>query len=110
MAEEVETSARTFTKLYFPDKNGIRWYDELSFLEASKGIRDPRLDEAVPPEEASFVFNLYWHRFRTTGLSYTEIKAYQEISGIVLEQWDIELLFLIHNTAEKTLSEMYKQT
>ena len=66
------------------------------------------LDKGTPPEEAQFVFDLYWSKFRAVGLTFQEIYAYQEVTGIRLASWEVELLFVIHNAAEKYINELMK--
>lgn len=92
----------------YPDKHGKVWFKELQSLEQLKGIRDPRLDEAVPPEETAHIFYLYWNRFRSCGVTHNEIKAFQDVEGYELEPWEVDLLFTIHSHAESTISEIIK--
>ena len=87
--------------MYIPDKNGKVLKEELEQIEKMSNIRDPRLDELDPPEEAELVFRLYWERFRGNPITYSEIKAYQEVTGIRLEPWEIDLLFKIHVTVSQ---------
>jgi len=105
LAEDVKHSAETYAYLYIPDKNGKTQFTELTNIEASHGIRDPRLDEGTPPEEASFVFQLYWEKLRGTGMTFVEIKAWQDLTGFKLETWEIDLLFVIHNAVERFIYE-----
>lgn len=101
----MKVSAEAHAKLFIPDKNGMILYNELKHIEASHGIHDPLLDEAQPPEEAFFVWSLYWEKLRGTGFSMTEIRAWEEITGMHLELWELDLLFIIHRTAENTVYE-----
>jgi hypothetical protein len=106
MAEEVITSAKTYVKLNRPYKKGSGCLRiDLEYMEDSKGVRDPQLDAAIPPKESFFVWSLYWDKFRTSGLSFSEISAYEQVSGIRLENWEVDLLFIIHNTVEAALAE-----
>ena len=109
MAEDTLTSAKVHTELSYPDKHGTILYKELHALESMKNIRDERLDLAKPPEETAHVFYLYWNRFRGIGLSYQELKAYQELTGEELEQWEIDLLFSIHAKVENTIAELVEK-
>lgn len=103
LAEDVRFSAEAYAFLYIPDKNGVVQFNELTQIEASHGIRDPRLDEGTPPEEASFAFSLYWEKLRGTSVTFTEIKAWQDVTGFTLETWEVDLLFIIHTTVERFL-------
>lgn len=105
MAEDVRVAAKAYALLHIPDKNGTVKYNELQQIEASAGIHDPLLDEATPPQEAFFVFDLYWRTFRSVGVSYSEILAWKEITGQSIETWEVDLLFMIHNTVEHTIYE-----
>ena len=84
------------------------WLKELQALEKTKKIRDPKLDEMIPPVETAHVCQLYWQRFRATGISYQELKAFEEIEGYALEPWEIDLLFTLHNVVENTIGELTK--
>ena len=110
MVEATLVSAKVHTELIYPDKAGTVWLKDLQALEESKGIRDERLDLMIPPEESSNVYYLYWNRFRGSGISYQEIKAYEEIEGINLETWEVDLLFRIHSKVENTIAEIVKKS
>ena len=78
-------------------------------MEKAKGIRDPQLDAMIPPIETEHVTFLYWNRFRSTGISYQELKAFEEIEGYSLEPWEIDLLFTLHNVVEGTINELTRE-
>lgn len=63
----------------------------------------------IPPKEASFVWNLYFTKLRGTGLTLTEIKAYQDLYGQKLALWEIDALFLIHSTIEGVMQKKAKE-
>jgi len=94
--------------LFIPDKNGVVLYNELIHIEKQHKVRDKRLDNTDPPEEAKYIFDLYWSKFRGTEITFQEIKAFEEVMGIKLESWEIDLLFVIHKTVESHIAEMLK--
>ncbi len=107
MAEDTKASAEAFAEIHIPNKQGVVKYEHLKMI-ASKGKHVPLFDQAEPPEEASFVFRLYWEKFMGTGLTYTELKAYEDVEGIKLYSWEVDLLFMIHNTVEGYKAKVYK--
>jgi len=109
MVEATLASAKIHTELIYPDAYGTVKLTELLFLEESKGIRDKSLDEMNPPPEAASIYQLYWSRFRGSGVTYQEIKAYEEIEGFKLEPWEVDLLFLLHARVENTIAEIAKK-
>lgn len=63
----------------------------------------------IPPDEAIFIWNLYWSKFRATGVTFSEIKNYNELYGYELTNWEIEMLFTLHNTVEGTIGEILEK-
>lgn len=105
MAEEVRSSANAFTKIHLPrETDGGTIYGDQAVL-SRHGKEHPLIKKAEPPSEAFFVWDLYWKRFRSSGLSFTELKAYQDVYGIKLALWQIDLLYIIHAEVEKVMNE-----
>ena len=61
-----------------------------------------------PPEEARYIFDLYWQKFRGTEVTFQEIKAYEDVMEVKFEPWEIDLLFDIHRTVESHIADMIK--
>lgn len=109
MAEGVKSSALAHMRLYYPRKNGTTEYDDYCQLEASTGKRHPLFDEAEPPEEAIFLWHLYFGSLRESGVSYSELVSYQQTTGIKLNRWEIDLIFLLHSTVEGFINNKQKE-
>ena len=109
MVEATLVAAKIHTELIYPNASGVVVLNELLFLEKTKNKRDSRLDNMIPPPESANVYYLYWNRFRGSGVTYQEIKAYEEIEGIKLETWEVELLFLLHARVENTIADIVKK-
>jgi len=106
MAGQVRAAVIAKVQLDYPRKEVPgTWRDDYIAYEASKGVRHPLLDEAEPPTEAFFVWDLYWTRLRVTGFSLQELKAYQDISGEELTPWELDLLYIIHSTVEAEIEK-----
>ena len=104
----MKTSAKAYVKLNYPKKNGLTLRDEYAQLEKANGFIHPSIQKAEPPSEAFFVWKLYWERFRTTGLTFTELKAYQEVMETSLTAWEIDTMFLINNAVESEMNTQAK--
>jgi len=87
-------------RLYYPRKNGTTEYDDYCQLEASTGTRHALFDEAEPPVKAIFLWNLYFGSMRDSGVTYSELVSYQTLTGKKLENWEIEMIFILHRTVE----------
>ena len=108
LAEEVQTSAKAYVKLNYPKKNGLTLRDEYAQLEKANGFIHPSIKKAEPPSEAFFVWKLYWERFRSTGLTFAELQAYQEVMETKLTAWEIDTMFLINNAVESEVNTQAK--
>jgi len=106
LAEQVRAAAKAKVYLDYPRK-GISgtWRDDYLGFEASRGVRHPLLDEAEPPAEAFFVWDLYWTRLRVSGFSLQELQAYQEITGEKLTTWELDLLYILHSVVESEIDK-----
>lgn len=62
-----------------------------------------------PPSEALFIWDLYFNKLRGSGVSFVEIKAYEDLYGVNLAPWQIDLIFIIHNAVEGYFNEKQRQ-
>ncbi len=108
MAERVNNSAKRFVELHYVDKDGNSDYQGLRHMEEVYGVRDSKLDEAIPPDEANFVWSLFFNKMKKSGVSFQEIDAYQRISGVILETWEVDLLYIINAAYDSTIAEKMK--
>ncbi len=96
-------------ELHYKGKNGTSEYEGYMHMFETYGTRYPRMDEGVPPVEVHWIWTLYFDKLRTAGMTLTEVVAYQELYGIVLETWEIDILFIIHSVVESTLASKQKE-
>ncbi len=78
-------------------------------MEEAHGYTDPRMYDGTPPDEALWAWSVYFDKLRVSGFSLEGIVAYQQLSGITLASWEVELLFIIHTAVEGVLAKKAKE-
>lgn len=69
-------------------------YEHLSQVEKATGVRDSRLD-TVPPFEYAELWQIYWHVRHDGSFSLSELHAYRELTGVVIEKFEVKELLMI---------------
>lgn len=93
----LEEAATTWADLSYPDEDGTTKYQRLSHLEQATG--KPHLPEIVIPLDVIYLWEWFMdlHNSRPSGfglspISYTELKAWTELTKIKPTPWEVQVL------------------
>lgn len=92
--------------------DGATYRDHLAAVEAS-GVDTGELDPLPIPPGGDELFTLFWQLRRSAGtngmspnaISFSEVKAWQDLAGVTLAPTEIDLLLAMDNAALVAFSE-----
>jgi len=64
----------------------------LKMIEKQTGKRPPELDDVKIPEGAGYIWEQYWSLAGGDGISYTELAAYQSVTGCTLTALEVKAI------------------
>ena len=73
-------------------KDSVPLREYLETLEERSGKRDDRLDDADVPEGLEYLWATFWIIFQGSPLSFTEMRAWSEMTKTPLTPWEAETL------------------
>lgn len=88
----------------YPRKDGSILLDHLLHIEQTTGRRDRLLDKLNPPECYADIWRIYWRIRRSDSFSFNEILAYKQLTGEVIERFEVDELLRIDAFIEHRLS------
>ena len=91
--------------LQFPSKSGASKRDLKQQVAKTRGA-DSEADEPWVPEEGARLWTLYWRVRRSGPLSYSELEAFQRVTGNGVEHWEAEIVMKMDSAVEHKLSEL----
>jgi len=77
---------------------------QLEQVEKVSGIHDSFLDSVEMPFEGEFLWGIFWSL--TGRMSYTELQAYCQLTGLKLSLWEISTLMYMETVAISAISEL----
>ena len=97
-------------ELNWDDGSGSTVGEHLKQIERQIGIKDPLLlrAEDVPPG-AEYLARTYYELRRGTVLTFSEMEAYQRVTGVELEYWEVDALRTIDLAVDAKQSELIRQ-
>lgn len=90
--------------LLLPPKNAksdTSLQEYLELLEERTGKRDKRLDAARVPEELEHLWGIFWAMYESKPISFSEMRAREELTGEKLTPWEAETLRMMSLIAVK---------
>ena len=110
LASDTRDAARAFVKVHdVRSSDGGSIFKDNPIYKKTTGKDHPLIKTSIAPKGAIFVWDLYFNKLRGTGVSFTEIKAYQDLYGVYLAPWQIDLIFVIHHAVEGYFNEKQRK-
>ena len=100
LASSTRDAAEAFAKIHDVRQDGGSIFKDNPVYKKAMGKDHPLIKKMRPPSGAIFIWDLYFNKLRGSGVSSVEIKAYEDLYGVNLATWEIDLIFIIHNAVE----------
>ena len=78
-------------------------------IEKSTGEPHPRLEQPNIPIHGLFLWEQYWGLRKSEPISYADIKAYCDITGVILDIWECKALMEIDMAVESSIQQYTKK-
>lgn len=92
----------------FPDDKGVSERSRLRQVAKSTNI-EPEFDDDSIPEELAFLWSTFWELYSADGIMFSELLAWEQLTGIHLVGMERRILMAASNKAVSTVNEIERK-